>query len=775
MNYHSRTKAYCMIALAFLACVLVRFLLDPWLDENLRLTTLFGAVAIATWIGGYRPAIVVTIVGYVIFNWLFLEPRYAFVLTPERDFAGVFACLFSSAIIIGLGHAMRSARRRAECTSLQLQLDIDERKKAEAALTKAHQQYDLIFKTVREGFAHYRTIYNEAGLLHDLLVVHVNPAGSALAGMTPEDQIGKTWRQLWPEMVDEGLLSKYEQADRSGEAVMVEYEDQVSDRAFEIAITRIAPGEVIASFHDVTERNRKVRAIAASEERYRSLATVTADVLLSWGATGAFVAPHGAWEAYTGQTWEEHRGYGWAKAIHPDDRERIMKTWLAACETGTRYEAQARLRHAPSGQWRHCDGRAAPLFNADGTVREWVGAVTDVEETVKITAALRESDRRKDEFLAMLAHELRNPLAPIGYATQILAKKELSAADLQWVREVLVRQVNQMGRLLDDLLDVSRITRGMIELRRTRVELGDVLNDAIVASRPFIEKSGHTLSVDMPSGSIILDADPTRLAQVLVNLLNNAAKYTERGGVIALRAELDHDQAVVRISDNGIGIPPEMLSRIFEMFAQEDRSIERSRGGLGIGLNLAQRLVAMHGGSLRAHSNGPGHGSEFVVRLPVMRDAITDAALTSPPRDSIIALPLRVLIVDDNRDAVDGMAMVLERGGHTVRCAHDGLAAVEEAAMFKPDVIVLDIGLPKLNGYDAARRIRAQGGNVLLIALTGWGQKEDRERSREAGFDHHLTKPVVFEELNKLLGSVDRRGRDQGPDAVSVTVSDRAI
>jgi two-component system CheB/CheR fusion protein len=504
---------------------------------------------------------------------------------------------------------------------------------------------------------------------------------------------------------------------------------------------------------DYLERRRNFDALRENEERYRSLVNVITDVPWVSDPDGHLIGNQPAWEAYTGQTQEQYSGPGWVNAIHPDDRERVGQLWQQACETRSPYESRGRMWHAATQSWRYYIGRALPLLNADGTVRVWVGAATDVDDLVRATEALREADQRKDEFLAMLAHELRNPLAPIGYAAEILKKDHPSTAQLVKAREVIDRQVRQMGRLLDDLMDVSRITRGTISLRKKSVELAAVLNDAVEASRPLIEEAGHTLRVDLPSTPIMLDADAARISQVLMNLLNNAAKYTEPGGSIQVRVTMEGDGVSIAVKDSGVGIPPEMLARVFELFVQEDRSIDRSRGGLGIGLTLAQRLVDLHNGTLEARSEGVGRGSEFVIRLPVVLEKSV-ATIGITPEKTNGAQHMRILVVDDNEDSADTMAMYLQANGHDVRTANDGLVAVETAAQFQPEAILMDIGLPKLNGYDAAARIRAQRGpDVLLVALTGWGQEEDRRRSREAGFDHHLTKPVELDALQRLLSA----------------------
>ena len=379
-------------------------------------------------------------------------------------------------------------------------------------------------------------------------------------------------------------------------------------------------------------------------------------------------------------------------------------------------------------------------------------------ENAKLLAALKDADRRKDEFLAMLAHELRNPLAPIRNAAQIVQAKAPPLPELQWATEVIERQVHQMSRIVDDLLDLSRITRGKIELRKERIDLADVVNSAVEASRPLIDKWEHQFTVSVPPRPIYLHADPTRLAQVILNLLNNAAKYTHQGGRIALEVRTNDGFVSISVRDNGIGIAADMLPRVFEMFTQVDRSMERSEGGLGIGLTLVQRLVEMHGGSVEARSDGPGKGSEFIIRLPIASAVEKKHAQGKETKDGAPKLR-RILVVDDNRDAADTLGMLLRVMGNQVHTAHDGIEAVGAASAFRPDVVLLDIGLPRLNGYEVARRIRSQpdGANMLLIALTGWGQDEDRRKSKEAGFDHHLTKPVEFAALQKLLAEFPER------------------
>jgi signal transduction histidine kinase/ActR/RegA family two-component response regulator len=378
----------------------------------------------------------------------------------------------------------------------------------------------------------------------------------------------------------------------------------------------------------------------------------------------------------------------------------------------------------------------------------------DAIENARLYAELQQSHQRKDEFLATLAHELRNPLAPIRNAVEIMRAQRAVDPAQSWSTEVIDRQVGQLKRLVDDLLDLSRITTGKLELRVERVELGQVVASALETSRPLIEAGGQELAVSLPAQPVFLDADPMRLAQVIANLLNNAAKYTERGGKIWLSARREGSEAVISVRDTGTGIDAATMPRIFEMFGQLDRSPERSHGGLGIGLTLVSRLVRLHGGAISAHSEGRGQGSEFVVRLRAVQQQPQEA-LPAESETVVAGRPLRILVVDDNQDAAASLRMLLQIKGHEVRMAHDGAEAVAVAGDYRPDVVLLDIGLPKLNGFDAARSMRRMlaGKRVLIVAMTGWGQKTDRERSKQAGFDHHLVKPADPAQVLALLDS----------------------
>ena len=377
----------------------------------------------------------------------------------------------------------------------------------------------------------------------------------------------------------------------------------------------------------------------------------------------------------------------------------------------------------------------------------------EVIERARAEQALQEADRNKDEFLAMLAHELRNPLAPIHNALQLM-RMQASAAQSQWAQEVIGRQLASLTRLVDDLLDVSRITRGKITLAREPLEVASLITRALETIEPLIQERGHMVTLEMPPERLRVDGDPTRLTQALGNVLGNAAKYTDRGGRIALNCARAGSDVEIRVRDNGIGIPAELLPRIFDLFTQLDRRSDHSISGLGIGLALVRRLVEMHGGSVGAVSGGAGAGSEFLIRLPLLCEVTRSAEpLATAAAGDVPTVPRRILLADDNPDALESLALVLRLRGHEVFSAANGALALETAVRHMPEVALLDIGMPLLDGYEVARRIRAQewGKAVTLVALTGWGQESDRRRSQEAGFNTHLVKPLDLDKLSALL------------------------
>jgi PAS domain S-box-containing protein len=511
------------------------------------------------------------------------------------------------------------------------------------------------------------------------------------------------------------------------------------------------------SFRDITKRKRAEEELRQQREWFQVTLSSIGDAVITTDTQGkvTFLNPVG--EMMTGWNLAEAFGQPLEKVftiINEETREAARNPVEKVLREGTVVGlANHTALISKDGMETSIEDSAAPIRDAAGEISGAVMVFHDVTERRRAERAMKEADKRKDEFIATLAHELRNPLAPIRSGLEILNLAGNDSVMAETARSMMDQALNQMVRLVDDLLDASRITTGKLQLRKERVELAAVVQSVVDTSRQMIDEQGHKLTVNLPAAPILLDADPTRLAQVFSNLLNNATKYSEAGGQIALSAETAGDQVIVRVTDKGIGIPAGHLGRIFEIFAQVDTALERSQGGLGIGLSLAKGVVEMHGGTVEARSDGLGMGSEFIVRLPITGAERRPEAAPDGDSKASAAAKRRILIVDDNPLGSKSTAMVLRKVGHEVATARDGIEGMENARSFRPDVILLDIALPRLNGFDTARRIRAQpwGKNIYLIAVTGYGQDEDRRRSREAGFDYHMVKPVDFSELKKVL------------------------
>ena len=482
-------------------------------------------------------------------------------------------------------------------------------------------------------------------------------------------------------------------------------------------------------------------------------------------ASGACTYISQRWCEYTDTTLDENLGFGWTNCVHPDDRTESRRIFLEANEHHAPFSLDYRLRRH-DGEYRWAVDMAEPRFDRSGAFQGYIGTVADVHERELAAEALRtaaaeleQADKQKTEFLAILGHELRNPLAPIRMGLELLRLNAGNAERDEQIRGMMERQTQQMVRLIDDLLDVSRINRGKFELRKCQVELRAVVESAVEAIQPDIDDANHQLSIDLPAEPIQLYADPNRLAQIFSNLLSNSAKYTPDGGRISLSGSAQAGDLLVRITDSGIGIPKDLQGDIFDMFAQIDRPLEKSHRGLGIGLTLVKQLVELHGGTIEADSQGENQGSEFRVRMPILVESPTHAGL--PPAVDGDGKPgswLRVLVVDDNRAAADMLNMVVKMLGNEARTAYDGVEAVAEAEKFRPHVILMDLGMPHMDGFEAARRIRQHdwGENIVLVALTGWGQEKDRQETMAAGFDQHLVKPAEPSELQQLLVDVGK-------------------
>jgi PAS domain S-box-containing protein len=522
---------------------------------------------------------------------------------------------------------------------------------------------------------------------------------------------------------------------------------------------------------DITARKQAVEDLRRSEAFARSVVESSADCVKGLTLEGRLL-----WMNENGKRlkevcdFEALKGCDWAAFWDAGEARVEAEAALAAARGG----GVGRFRGfcpTASGTPRWWDVIVTPIPGPDGRVELLLAVSRDVTDAWAAEETLREADRRKDEFLAMLAHELRNPLSAIGSAVALLRAKGPADPDLVWGHDVIDRQTAHLTRLIDDLLDVSRITRGKVQLRRQPLDLRDVIGRAVEGVRPFIDSKRHELTLALPDSPLPADADPARLEQVVGNLLANATKYTDEEGRITLSAGREGGEAVIRVRDSGVGIPADQLPHIFGLFAQVDTSLDRSQGGLGIGLTLVRSLVELHGGSVAAASDGPGQGSEFTVRLPLLAGLLESRAGAPGGGETATAgeaVSLRILVIDDNTDSARGMGRLLKIQGHDVRTAYDGLSAMEAAYEFCPEVVLLDIGLPGMNGYQVARALRRDDRTsaATLIAVTGYGQEQDRSRSREAGFDHHLIKPIDFERLRSLLvgpaGTPARSGQPQG-------------
>jgi PAS domain S-box-containing protein len=504
---------------------------------------------------------------------------------------------------------------------------------------------------------------------------------------------------------------------------------------------------VILVFRDVTEE----RQAALLRERLAAVVESSDDVIVTKTLDGTITSWNKGAERVLGYAAEEVIGKHVSMLMPPEaveDLERI----LGCIRRGERVDHYETKRRRKDGTVIDVSLTVSPIRSHAGEI---VGASKigrDISVQKRIETERMEADRRKDEFLAMLAHELRNPIASINSAAQLFARLE-TEEDLEWAKEVVLRQVKHLARLIDDLLDVSRITRGKIDLRKEHLDIVPVVSSAVETVRPFVEERKHELTVSLAPGVLRLEADPLRLEQVLVNLLTNAAKYTESGGRIWLTASRETDHIVIKVTDSGLGITPELLPRIFDLFAQGDRSRARSEGGLGIGLTLVKSLVELHGGTVTAASAGSGQGSEFTVRIPASKESGTPKRKAAPIVANLAQPASRVLVVDDNVDTARALGKLLKLLGHDVKVVHDGEAAIDAARTHRPEIVLLDIGLPGMDGYDVAATLRREEccRGATLVAVSGYGQEADVRRSQHAGFDHHLVKPVDYDSLMLLL------------------------
>ena len=644
--------------------------------------------------------------------------------------------------------------------------NITERKEAEEVIKQLSERNREILESITDAFFAIDDKWR---------FTYVNKQAEQMLDREPGDLLGKTIWEVYPGLIGSDFEKVYRRtaSERIPLTHISFYPDH--ERWYEVNVFPASSGITIY-FRNATERIlteeilRQSQSEAERQRRlYDTILSNAPDLVYVFDLDHRFTYANEALLTMWGKTWDEaigknclELGYeAWHAEMHDREIEQVVAT-----KQSIRGEVPF---NGTSGR-RMYDYIFVPIIGADGEVEAVAGTTRDITERNEMEDALREADRRKDEFLATLAHELRNPLAPIRSGLEVIRHMRDDGAKFDETLDIIERQTNQIVHLVDDLLDISRITQGKIKLRRERIELKTAIEMALETSQGLIENAENELIVTLPYKPIYIDADLTRAAQIFLNILNNAAKYSDAGGQISLTAKKEDGEAVVSIRDSGLGIEPEMLSKIFEMFGQIETPEKQAQGGLGIGLSVVKKLVEMHGGSIQAFSEGRGTGSEFVVRLPLAAEQsetmpaspvsetdILQTAQMEMPNDGESAdfksqkKPRRILVVDDNQDAVEMMETLLGFEGYTTRTAFEGETAIEIAGDFQPEICLCDIGLPGMNGYELAARLRQLLPQSLLISVSGWGQEEDRQRSIKAGFDYHLVKPVQFEDLLKLI------------------------
>ena len=594
--------------------------------------------------------------------------------------------------------------------------------------------------------------------------VYANLAFRSLMG--ERELVGLPLGEAAPELLESGLLRHIQTVLRDEAEVSVSEQPIVLSDAtnyFDLSLQPLLDENnsvvgVILFGTEVTPEVLQKQALQESEARFRLLADNISQLAWMANETGWIFWYNKRWYDYTGTTLEQMQGWGWKAVHHPDHIDRVVEKLQRSWDSGEAWEDTFPLR-SRQGEYRWFLSRALPIRDRDGVIVRWFGTNTDVTAQLEAEQELRMADRKKDEFLATLAHELRNPLAPLRSGLELMEVLEGQPDKMREVRQTMLRQTEQLVVLVDELLDISRLTRGTYTLRKSSVKLQTVLSDAVALSRPLLKAAGQPLKLSILNEDVFLNADSHRLVQVFGNLLNNASKYSPPGDEIHLTAALDGSDIVVSISDRGLGVAPEMQETIFEMFAQVRRPKRDGYGGLGVGLTLVKALVEMHSGRVMVQSEGLGCGSTFTVRLPIVESPSGRSSETEPVLvESTDWAGMRVLVVDDNRTAAKFFQMILESDGHEVRQAGDGVEGCKLAEELRPHIVFMDIGMPKMNGYEAARWIRKQpwGEALTLVAVSGWGQEADKAQAREAGFDHHLTKPAPAREVRRIVLEVAR-------------------
>ena len=619
-------------------------------------------------------------------------------------------------------------------------------------------RYRTLFSRIDQGFCVCQMIVDDSGTAVDYRFLEINEAFCGMTGL-PTDAVGRTALEMVPNL-EPRWVDTYARVGLGGQALRFEESSDAMGRSFDVFATPVEPHGCFALvFTDITARRQAEAALRLSEARFRTMADTAPAVLWVTDIDNRLEFLSRGWFEQTGQEVADAyaSGFGWLAMVHPDDREaasRELATRAAAREPLT---IEYRLRQA-DGSYRWALDAGRPRFDEHGEWLGYIGSVFDVHDRTEAREALRDAARRKDEFVAVLAHELRNPLAPIRTGLDVLRRTSSQEPVPMQVRAMMERQVAHMVRLVDDLLDVSRLATGKITLQLQRSALRDLVHNAVDANRAVLDAGHLALDIDVPD--VHVDVDPTRFVQIVSNLLHNATKFTKAHGHVRITGTLVRDVDAAPwldlvVADDGEGIPEEMLATIFEPFTQGPA---HGSHGLGIGLALARQLTELHGGQIEAHSGGAGTGSRFSVRMPAQVPGVGLLEVDPAPRTPATAR--RVVVIDDNRDAADSMALLVSALGAQAEVGYDGAEALSRVREQQPDLVLLDLGMPLMDGFEVCRRIRAEphGAAISIVAVTGWGQEQDRKRTREAGFDGHLTKPVDPETLERVLARPPRGG-----------------
>jgi PAS domain S-box-containing protein len=742
---------------------MARLGLTPLLGSHYPLGTFYAAVAVVGWFWGVGPAVLAAVLGYIAGAYLFLGREAASLTTSILELCA-YAIICSA--LIALVYRVFERQRRLDMALSAHEFTRQEEKRAAEALALSERRY----RSVSEAF--------DFGMWSADVEGHptfLSPRLLDFLGV-PLDQAEARVRaaiQAPPRDIEEAFL-RWDRCKVSGEPWDWEYSLRGKDGSIRRVWCRGVPlrtaSGAVSSWAglnlDVTERYEAARARDHARQQLEAVTNAMPVGVAQCNRQFEYVWANPAYARVIGRIPEQSAGMPGRRIEEFLGREMFqrLEPYYVRALGGecVEYEGPG-IGSVDGNQWVHAT--YTPLWNSDEPQPVgWVVAVNDLTERRNLEHQLRDANRRKDEFLATLAHELRNPLAPIRYATQLLkpGTPPEMAADAS---RMIDRQLAHMARLLDDLLDVSRITRGALEIRRETLDLRATVMQSVEAARPLALAGEHSLQTELPDHPLPVRGDETRLLQVIGNLISNAIKFTPPGGWIRLSAAIEDAMVVVRVRDSGRGMSPELLRHVFEMFIHgEPNSPEQT--GLGVGLSLAKQMIELHGGRIEAHSDGPGRGSEFRVFVPRAAElpAMQELAANAPPVSVLGADGIRVLVVDDNVDAADMLSEFLKLAGYQTRVAYDGRSAVEMAEMLEPAVVLLDLGLPYLNGFEVARRLRSLpwGASACLIALTGWGQEEDLQRTREAGFDEHLTKPVDPERLLARIIMLTRGRRSLG-------------